>query len=216
MNKISNSEDNVDGFDPNVIPPSKPGHLFPEFLPDDVSLSFEMTGDTLYAVWYLETAFRKSLGAPDMSMDWALGDEDPVKALGQFTKTYHPTQVLAVMSLNAVTALADQIASAKDTFWDKVTKPFKKLYFVEKDQKRYWSTKKEGEVIFEGDLSDINDLAKKGQAILNEKDYDAVFFDVRPIEHGHPKDWLHFMRDAECSLADRFDRLEYYGHDGSK
>ena len=212
MNTLPNPlDDDIPPIPPELLE-EFPGHLHPELLPEDVSLDFAMTKDNLFAVWSLPTERQKLImnhQGPDIELDWVLADAE--NTLEQIQKFYGGMKVVACISLAELENTVERLE--KPSFWKSVFST-PKVYFVETNDDRKWSQKKEGKALFEGDLSDIENILKEGKKILNDKQYKGIG-DARGVQEGHPRDWIRFMVDAKDGAFFRVERLKHLGHDGS-
>lgn len=208
MNTLTNTtDDDIPPIPPELLE-EFPGHLHPELLPEDVSLDFAMTKDNLFAVWSLPTERQKLImnhQGPDIELDWVLADTE--NTLEQIQKFYGGMKVVACISLAQLEGIVERLE--KPSFWKSVFSA-SKVYFIETNDERKWSQKKEGKVIFEGNLSDIENILKEGKKILNDKQYKGIG-DARGVQEGHPQDWITFMVDAKGAIEFRKECLELFG-----
>ena len=167
----------------------------PSALPSDVSMDFAMTPDNLFAMWSQPSARLRSISAqPQVAVTWVLASGDVME---QAQSAFKDSPVLAMMSLSDIQALLDQMEHS--TWLAKVTASFKKVYFVQDNGQKVWSSSKKGSVLFEGDLKDLKKLASEGQAFIDNNNYRELF-DVRPVQPGHPRDWVQFMRHPKIAM----------------
>lgn len=190
-----------------------PGHAYPELLPSDVSLRFEMTKDTLFAVWYLPTEHQKLIMNTKKTIiqqDWCLADVD--NPFEQIQKFYGEMKVLAVVSFSEMETLLERLE--KPSGWSSFFFS-NKVYFVESEGQKFWSSKKTGHVLLDGNFSDLQKVLEEGRSIFQDKKYSHLS-DARGVQEGHPQDWITFMRDASDGNFLRGEYLKYFGPDGRR
>lgn len=118
-----------------------PGHAYPELLPSDVSLRFEMTKDTLFAVWYLPTEHQKLIMNTKKTIiqqDWCLADVD--NPFEQIQKFYGEMKVLAVVSFSEMETLLERLE--KPSGWSSFFSPTKFILWKAKG-KNFGQAKKQ-------------------------------------------------------------------------
>lgn len=189
----------------------RPGHMYPDLLPQDVSLDFEMTKDNLFAVWFSPSKHQKLIRPQqqDIQLDWCLADED--NPLEQIQRLYGAMPVWACMSLSDLESTLMRLKNAP--FWKSFFSS--KIFYIADQGLKQWSYEKKGQVLFEGEIEDIEKVVQEGMHIFNTKQYRGVG-DARGVQEGRPKDWIRFMTNVDHALALREKRKEHLGHDGSK
>ena len=187
-------------------------------LPPDVSLDFVMTKQNLFAVWSCPTYRMKMIKADaGMCIDWILADEP--HAWEQIKTLYPDNNVAAAISLENLENLVSQLHADCSGLWGSLLSKIKKVHAIEKSGQIHWSSDKptspEGTLVMTGKISDLDKVLTEGLSIFAQRKYRGLF-DARPVEPGHPKDWIRFMGSPKGALGLREMRLEYLGNDGTK
>ena len=202
-NSVSGSGDNIP---PHVLEEILADGFNPKLLPPDVSMDFAMTPNNLFAVWTIPSARLRAISdQPPVVVKWVLATGD---VMNQAQKAFKDSPVLAMMSLSDIRSLLDQMSSS--VWFKKVPNVFKKVYFVQDQDsgQKKWSSFKSGSVLFEGDLGDLMKLANQGQKFVDTNNYREIF-DVRPVQEGHPSDWVQFMRHPKTAMMLRQELREH-------
>lgn len=177
-------------------------------LPSDISADFAPTAQTLWAIWGKAPDYQVESGwSEPVYQLWTLSA--PGAAGLAEIKASMPTQFLAAVPMEQLAnakALLDASESSKiGALWPSWLPKIKSAsFFLRKagEQGLDMGFGQAGdangnEVVLEGRIRDFLDLYSEGERILREKDYTAILDDRRPVEPGHPEDWLEYMKSPE-------------------
>jgi hypothetical protein len=172
------------------------------------SPSFAPTADTLWAVWGTSPDDQVASGwSEPIYQIWVLASTG-AEGIAQIQKSMSGQLLAAAMLTEVVQAYElSQLAAGKGVeslmpAWLKPIRDPTVLLCRNPDQTFSWifgGTASPGqEVLTEGKLSDLADLAQEGQTILRDRLYQKITSDRRPVEPGHPLGWLLMMSNPDA------------------